>query len=591
MKKTALSLCLLLGAALLQAQTDQVLMTIDDKPVMASEFMYIYQKNNKEATIDPKSMDDYLTLFENFKLKVAEAEAAGIDTTESFAKELKGYRAQAIQKYMQDEEAIDSLVKMSYHRMGHMRRAKHIAIACPQNATDSAEAAALALINELRDRATGNYVNAKGKKEPKADFELLAETYSSDPQAKETGGELGWVIPFRYVYSFEDAIYNTPVGEITPVFRSPFGYHIALVEEEEITSEVHAAHIMKMIKKGDDLSDEIAKKQIDSIYNELINGANFEETALALSDDKGTAMRGGDLGKFSKGMMVKEFEQQAFSMAAGTISQPFRTQYGWHIIKLYEKSEIQPLDSIYSQVLRNVQRDERAKEAEASFIRKTRAEYGLPDSMTDDEVRQYADDHLESKYEELRHLVQEYHDGILLFEISLQRVWDKASKDTAGLTAFFKANKKNYRWDEPRYKGYIVYAKDMQSAKRAKTIITTANPDSINSYIASRINNDSVKLVRVDHGIWRHGQNSAIDKYGFKDKKSTFTPTEQYPVVMTVKGKKLKAPEVYTDDRSRIVSDYQDMLEAQWIEELRQKHSIKTDYDVFNQLKAREAKQ
>ena len=585
MKKFALTLCWLCGAAITQAQTDQVLMTIDGNPVMASEFMYIYQKNNKEAAVDTKSMDEYLTLFENFKLKVAEARAEGIDTTEAFAKELKGYRAQAVQKYMQDDEAIDSLVKMSHYRMGHMRRAKHIAIACPQNASDSAEQAAIALINELRDRATGNFITAKGKKAPKEDFEQLAVEYSTDPNAKEMRGELGWVIPFRYVYSFEDAIYNTPVGEVTPVFRSPYGYHIALVEEEETTKEVHAAHIMKMIKSGDKDSEEKAKQQIDSIYNAVTGGADFEETALGNSDDKGTAMRGGDLGWFSKGMMVKEFEQQAFSMKDGEVSQPFRTQFGWHIIKLYNTRDIQPLDTVYSQILRNVQRDERAKEAEASFVRKTRAEYHLPAEMTDDEVRQYADDHLEDKYTELKHLVREYHDGIMLFEISMQRVWDKASKDTAGLTAFFNTHRKDYKWSEPRYKGYIVYAKDKQSAKRAKTIITTANPDSINSYINTRINNDSVKFVRVDYGVWKRGQNSAVDKYGFGDKKSTFTPTEKYPVVTAVKGKKLKAPEVYTDDRSKIVSDYQDMLEAEWVKELRSKHVLKVNKDVFEKLK------
>lgn len=575
MNRIFLFFCLLASALGLSAQSDAVLMTINGRPIYASEFLYIYQKNNQEAnTADVKTMDEYLDLFVNFKLKVAEAESQGIDTTEAFFKELKGYRGQAAQKYLRDEQALDSLVKLSHHRMQYMRRARHIVIACGQNASDSAREAAMEQINDLRTRALAG-----------EDFAALAHEYSQDPSAKENDGELGWVIPFRYVYSFEDAIYNTPVGEITPVFVSPYGVHIALVEEEQLTQEVHAAHIMKMVKKGDDDSDLRAKQQIDSIYEVLQAGANFEQTAMNLSDDKGTAVRGGDLGWFSKGMMVPEFENTVYSLDEGGISTPFRSQYGWHIAILYAKREVQPLDSIHSQVMRQVQRDQRVEEADKAFIRRTRAEYHLSDNLSDDEVRQYADDHLEDKYSEFRHLVQEYHDGILLFDISLNQVWDKASKDTVALTRYFEEHKKEYRWNEPRFKGYLIYAKDKESARRAQIIIKTANPDSVNSYIAHRINNDSVKLVRVEQGLWRKGQNPAVDKFGFKTKVKDYQPNEKYPVVMTCKGKVLRHPEVYTDERGKVTSDYQDQLEAEWVQQLRDRFEVVIDYDVFNRLK------
>ncbi|MBP3575942.1 MAG: peptidylprolyl isomerase, partial [Paludibacteraceae bacterium] len=320
MKKVFLSIILLAGAMMGFAQEDKVLMTINGEPVMLSEFMYIYEKNNQETSLEKKSMEEYLDLFINFKLKVTEAIAQGVDTTEAFKKELAGYRAQATPKYMQDNEAVDSLVELSYNRQANVRRAAHIAIQCPASADSVAEAEALAKINLARERVTTGVEKKvkKGRKwvavrEPEA-FADVAREMTEDPAGKENGGELGWIQVFRYVYPFEDAVYNTPVGEVTEVFRSPYGFHIALVEEERPYEEVHAAHIMKMMPRGTEQTALDAKKDIDSLYQVVLAGADFAEVATAHSDDKGSAMRGGDLGWFGRGMMVQPFENITFDM-------------------------------------------------------------------------------------------------------------------------------------------------------------------------------------------------------------------------------------------------------------------------------------
>lgn len=586
MKKVLLSIILLAGAMMGFAQEDKVLMTINGEPVMLSEFMYIYEKNNQETSLEKKSMEEYLDLFINFKLKVTEAIAQGVDTTEAFKKELAGYRAQATPKYMQDNEAIDSLVQMSYNRQANVRRAAHIAIQCPANADSVAEAEALAKINLARERVTTGVEKKvkKGRKwvavrEPEA-FADVAREMTEDPAGKENGGELGWIQVFRYVYPFEDAVYNTPVGEVTEVFRSPYGFHIALVEEERPYEEVHAAHIMKMMPRGTEQTALDAKKDIDSLYQVVLAGADFAEVATAHSDDKGSAMRGGDLGWFGRGMMVQPFENITFDMQPGEMSEPFPTRFGWHFVKLYDKRGIQPLDSVRNQLLMQVKRDVRYQEAEKSFIKKTRAEYNLPTEMSDEEVKAYADAHLEEKYADLRNLVREYHDGILLFDVSLREVWDKANKDTEGLAAYFKANKKNYTWDEPRYKGYMIYAKDEKVAKAAKQIIKTANADSVMSYINQRINVDSVQYVKVEKGLWVAGKNAAVDKYGFKNKTAEYTPSEEFPVVVPV-GKVIKAPQEYTDVRSQVTTDYQDHLEKQWVATLREKYPVVVNEEVL----------
>lgn len=589
MKKVSLTIILLAGAMLSRAQEDQVLMTINGEPVMASEFLYIYEKNNQENNVEKKSMQDYLELFVNFKLKVTEAIAQGVDTTEAFKKELAGYRAQATPKYMQDHAAIDSLVNLSYQRMANVRRVAHIAVQCPAGSDSITEATALAKINLARERVTTGVEKQikKGRKwvtiqEPEA-FADVAREMTEDQQGKENGGELGWIQVFRFVYPFEEAVYNTPVGQVSEVFRSPYGFHIAFVEEERAFEEVHAAHIMKMMPRGAEDMAFDAKKQIDSLYQIVLAGADFAEVATAYSDDKGSARKGGDLGWFGRGMMVQPFENITFDMQPGEMSEPFPTRFGWHFVKLYGKRNIQPLDSIRDQVLAQVKRDVRMKEAEKSFINKTRAEYNLPAEMSDADVKAYAEAHLEEKYADLRHLVREYHDGILLFDVSLREVWDKANKDTEGLAAFFKANKKNYTWNDPHFKGYIIQAKDMASAKAAKQIVKSANPDSVMNYLNQRINVDSVTYVKVQSGLWTKGQNAMVDSYAFKDKTVEFTPSDEYPIIIAV-GKVITAPQVYTDVRGQVTNDYQDYLEKQWVATLREKYPVVINQEVLSIL-------
>ncbi len=593
MKKTFLSI-VLMGASLLGfAQEDKVLMTINGEPIMASEFLYIYEKNNQETSLEKKSMEEYLDLFINFKLKVTEAIAQGVDTTQEFKDELKGYRAQATPKYLQDNDAIDSLVLLSYNRMANIRKASHIAVQCPMDADSATLAAATAKINELRQRVTVGLPKEvkKGRKkitmQEVEDFAEVAMTYSDDPAAKQNKGELGWIQPFRYVYPLEDAVYNTPVGEITEVFRSPFGLHIAKVEGERAFEEAHAAHIMKMTPSGDLQRLAAATFKMDSLYQLAIQDTvDFAALAQANSEDRGSAMRGGDLGWFGRGAMVQPFEDITFGLQEGEISKPFQTRFGIHISKLYGKRGIQPLDSMRSQLLRQVQRDQRMQIANESFIAKTRAEYNLPADMSDADVKAYADAHLEEKYPELRNLVREYHDGILLFDVSLREVWDKANKDHEGLTAFFKANKKQYTWDEPRYKGWLIYAKTDLAAKAAKQIVKGASDKAkVDSILNERVNLDSVTYVKVEYGLWTAGKNAAVDVYGFKDKTATYTASEEYPVVVAV-GKVLKRPEEYNDDRGKIVTDYQDYLEKLWIASLREKYPVVINEEVWNDLKA-----
>lgn len=591
MKKTILTLLALTMMVGAKAQ-DKPLLIIDGEPIMQSEFMYIYEKNNQETTIDQKSVDEYLDLFINFRLKVHEAEKLGLDTTQAFLKELNGYRAQATPKYMTYEEGEEKMARMSYEHMRKERRAAHIVIKCPMDAHPDTVAAALARIEDARVRVTTGKTTQvkKGKKmvnvtSPVEDFFAVAKEVSEDPNIEQTGGELGWIPTFRYVWPLEKAVYETPVGGVTEVFRSGFGFHIALVEEEREHEEVSASHIMKMVPRGNDAAAVIAKHQIDSLYQLVKSGANFAEIATANSDDKGSAVRGGELGWFSRGQMVKPFEDAAFALQnAGDISEPIFSNYGWHIILLQGKRGIQPYSEMEKDIRRRVAMDERHQEVNKAFVEKIRKEYNLSADMSDADVMAVENANLENKYPDLKNLMKEYHDGILLFDVSLKNVWDKASQDTLGLTEYFAANKADFKWDAPRFKGFIVYCKDKASAKIAKTIIRSANPDSVGSYLDKRVNTDSIRYVRVEHGVYAQGAKPAVDKLQWKT--GDFEPSEEYPIVFLM-GKKLKNPEVYTDERGKVVNAYQDALEQQWIEELRNKYTVEVNDEALAELKAK----
>ena len=659
MKRLCVWVALAAATISLTAQTtdERVLLTIDGEPSTVSEFMYIYQKNNQEAQIDQKSIDEYLELFINFKLKVKAAEEQGIDTTAAFLKELAGYRSQSTPKYMVDPVSEEAVVQEVYGRMLNDRRVSHIAIRCPMNATQDEEIEARRKIELAHARVTTGIEKTvrKNKKvmTPVEDFNTVAVEMSDDPQAAQNQGRIGWVRPFRFVFPFEDAAYNTKVGEVSGIFRTPFGFHILKVEEEIPHREIHASHIMKMTPGNDEEVAAKAKTAIDSIYALAKAGEDFAALAIANSDDRGSAQRGGDLGWFGRGQMVPEFENAAFALAMeGEIAEPVKSNYGWHIIKFHDARGTADLADIREEVMKNIRRSDYQKLINEGFLNKLKAEYdfaenkeamapfyaliaehavgdsafvaaaqGLQDVMftfagqertqadflgyiqtngfsqqqtqkgileekyayfVEKELRAYEDSQLENKYPELKNLITEYHDGILLFEVSLREVWEKAGSDTAGITAYFNEHKKEYTWDAPRYKGYLIRAKDKASMKAAKQIVRNADPDSVISYVNKRINVDSVQYVIVEKGLWKQGDRPAVDKYAFKA--GDYQPTEEYPLV-TVAGKKLKAPEEYTDERGKVTSAYQDYLEKEWIARLRKEHKVEVNKEVLESLK------
>ena len=338
-------------ASLAQAQT---LLTIDGENVSVDEFMSIYNKKSSlkdTAAKDEKALREYLELYTKFKLKVREAEKNGLDTSKKFKDELEGYRKQLAESYMTDKQVTDELVKEAYERMKWDVHASHILILSrPDDMPEDT--------SKAYQKAMQLYSRAKNGE----DFGKLAQESSEDPSAKENKGDLGYFSAMRMVYAFETAAYNTPVGEISKPVRTKFGYHIIKVmDKRPSVGEVKVAHIMIRLKENATQDEQQkAEQRINEIKIRLNNGEDFAALAR-VSEDYTSAQKGGELPFFGPYKYPKEFEDVAFALKnKGDISDPVKTAYGWHIVKLLDKKGLESFEKMQPELKKNVARNERS---------------------------------------------------------------------------------------------------------------------------------------------------------------------------------------------------------------------------------------
>ncbi len=333
---------------------------------------------------------------------------------------------------------------------------------------------------------------------------------------------------------------------------------------------VRPSHILVMLKqKATQAQQDSAKLRADSIYAALQKGADFAELARRCSDDKTSGQRGGDISWIQKGQTFKEFEEKVFAMKKGELSKPFLSPVGYHIVLLKDKSMFFPYDSVHADILRFVGQQnmrERIVNDKLTELAKT----STPPCTPEDIVNRRTEE-LTAKDSDLRNLIREYHDGLLLYEISNRTVWDKAAKDDAALAAYFKKNKKKYRWDEPRFKGIAYNTKteaDVQAVKASlKNVPFKDWADKLRTTF-----NDSTVRIKVVKGMFKKGDNALIDRDVFK-KDTTVAAVKDYPFEATY-GELLKAPKTYEDVRELVVADYQEQLEKEWVAQLRKQYAV-----------------
>lgn len=555
---------------------DAVLMNVAGKDVPVSEFEYLYHKNNSQQ-VEPQSIDQYLGMFINYKLKVADAEAAGLDTTATFRDEFVKFRNELAEPYLQDSTVFEAIVAETYDHLGKEVLVSHIMLKGDQTQ----------LIDSLRTAI------ASGQ----AKFEDVAKNYSIDAPSATRGGLMGVVIPGRYPWTFEEAAYNTPVGGLSPVVNSGFGLHIIRVESvTPARGEVMASHILRLTRG---VPDSVAARQkvvIDSIY-EVVSAdpSKFEEMARELSEDPGSARRGGELGWFGSGQMVAEFDSVAFALPVGAISKPFKTNFGWHIIKKDDARGVGSLEENREKIEKQIKNTARALEPAKAFVKKAALKYAdrLPagsvgaDGEVSDEtaamVLDMAREDLERSNADYRNLVNEYRDGILLFEISNQNVWDKAAKDQEGLEKFFRDNKAKYTWTEPKFKAFVVFATNDSTLNVALEYAAGLPADMAPTELVQNVRDKFGRDIKIERVIAAKGENAITDYLAFGGEKPS-TDNTRWKSYAAFRGRIIDQPEEAADVRGAAVADYQEALENQWVADLHKRYKVKVNNKVLKDV-------
>ncbi|MBQ5856145.1 MAG: peptidylprolyl isomerase [Bacteroidales bacterium] len=660
LKTWLIALCFMMMPSLLSAQSyaKKTLITIGDKEISAKEFMDTYEKNNvKTDVIDKKDIDEYLNLYIDFKLKVTEAEDLQMDTVPSFVKELKNYRNQLAKPYFSNDDITEELVKEAYERMQYDMNAAHILIKCDAKALPADTLAAYNKAMSIRERVL------KGE-----DFSAVAMEMSDDPSARDmeeipgvrkayvgNRGELGYFSAFDMVYPFETGVYTTEIGEVSMPIRSDFGYHIIKVNSKTpALGVVRAAHIFLVADPSDPTkADSILKNKAYNIYNELMKDqSQWSDFVRKYSEDRGTITNNGILSPFRVNQIVPEFITAVKSLKMGEISEPVKTSFGYHIIRLVANTPPADFETEKARLEERVERDMRGKISEdiamkrimkdnnfkentkvkdefivsidstlamgmyqpeeidskkviftigkesckleefvdyivghqrrQGFLSSSAYAYDLYDAFLKEKVFAYEDACLEEKYPEFKTLVQEYHDGILLFSLMEEQVWNKAVEDTVGLKEYYERNKNNYMWND-RVRAIVVMSNNKENVEEITSFLSgDVTIDSVRSYLKD---NDIKATARFS--FYQKGDNVNIDAMAWNEGElqvfeSTVDNTTQIIKIVEVRPAE---PKSFKEAKGLVTSGYQTELETLWLQQLREKYPVKVNQKILGKVR------
>ena len=462
LKNIAASLLLVSTTALAQV-SDPVLMRVNGKEVKRSEFEYAFNKNNTNLAGEGQTVEEYLPMYIDFKLKVAEAEALKLDTLSSFREEFE------------------------------------------------------------RDR------------------NLLAENYLVD------------------TCFINDEAYKIYAQDSATIGRDGF---------------VEVAHIVFLVKQKSPSADvEQAKAKIEAAYAMLNDGKTFDEVA-AYFEIPAQAIRSFEI---VRGQVYPEFEKAAYSIADGTYSAPFESPAGFHIVKRISSRPFGSFEEYKPAIINMLEQQNIREAARMKRGRDLAKEFG--GGLTPMEALAREDSLLESKYPEFGNLMREYYEGLLFFEVSTREVWNNVAEDEEGLEKFFKKNKKNYKFDAPRFRGAVIQANSPENLEFIKGILADQKFEDYKTAIEANLPKDSVRTVRVEVGIFAIGDNAFVDKAAFGQGEGG--KLRRGFVVSDVVGKVIETPETYKDVKGLVTNDYQKYLEDKWVKSLRKKYKVKVDKTVL----------
>lgn len=640
--KLYVGLLILWFTAVANAQeiSKEVLLTVDENPILADEFIRVYNKNlDLVKDESQKDIDSYLKLFVNYQLKIEEAKRLELDKEPKYIKEFSSYKNQLVKSFVTQSKVTDVLVKEAYDRMGYEVKASHILIRLEENETDTLKV--YQQLMKLRDRVI------------KEGFDAVKDSVHDGRTI--FAENLGYFSAFKMVYEFENAAFNTPVGSVSKPFRTRFGYHIVNVEDKRPSlGEVTVAHIMISNKNADSIPD--PEKRIIEVYKRIKQGESFEALAKQYSDDKSTSDNGGQLSPFTYGQLnAPEFENAAFELKnVGDYSKPVQSEFGWHIVKLLNKKERLPFDEVKFDIENQIGRDSRSKLIDDALINKLKANYSiatnatalgyfesilnadffagtwkLPKNFTADHILltiqkdtihyndfgqrllsaqhayinqklpfktvvekeykdfekaailKYHEDNLEFENEDYAHVLKEYRDGLLLFDLMEKEVWNAAASDSLGLQKYYSKHKDNYFWDD-RVDVEMATSANENDMKAVARLLRRGKSA---KEISKELNTDKEQKVMFTEKIMSSNDpslpNEGVVRTGFS---KIYRYNGAYHLVK-VKALLPKTNKTFDEAKGKIISDYQNVLEAEWLKLLNERYEVKINTDVLQKVK------
>ncbi len=640
---------LLAGTTLITAQEKTAFLEIGGDKISLEEFERVYRKNNNEKALSRQTPEDYLELFINFKLKVREAESLGMDTTKKFVDELEGYRKQLAKPYLTDKESKQEMVKEAYERMKEDLKASHILIKLPPSPAPEDTLAAYQKIMEIRDRIL------KGES-----FETVARATSEDASVARNGGNLGYFTAFSMIYSFENMAYRAEIGKVTMPFRTSYGYHILRLDDRRpARGQVKVAHIFIRTPEAMQAKQKkAARERATAVYDSIRLGADFGSMARKYSEDPASSQTGGEIPWFGTGRMIPEFENACFGISEkGGVSEPFQSNYGWHIVKLLDKKGIGSFEEMRPEIEEKINRGDRARVRSHRFLAQLKQEYAysvdtlalqavyaaadssllqgkweagklrsdkrtafrigekelsvgdfaayveqrqtrskcrlisscldeLLSSFGNDMLMKYEENRLAEKYPDFKYIYQEYHDGILLFDIMDQKVWSKAVSDTSGLEAFHAAHRNDYMWGERSEAILVSFDKRLDAARvmklRKKIARGKLDQQALNALFCAQ---DSLPCISLRTLLVEKGENEQVDALKGKPGPGKLYEGEETNSFVILKGQRAAEPKALDEARGQITSDYQNYLEELWVKALRSKYPVRVDRSRLKSIK------
>jgi peptidyl-prolyl cis-trans isomerase SurA len=635
-----------------QNKPKEVLFSIDDKPYYTDEFERVYKKNLELVKDESqKDLNQYLELFVGYKLKVTKANLLGLQNNVKYQNELKSYRTQLSKNYTSDSKVTAELVNEGYERMKKEIKASHILILADENATPADTLKAFNKALEIRKRVVAG-----------EDFGTLAQELSEDPSAKENKGNLGYFSSFRMVYAFESAAYNTPKGQISQPIRTRFGYHlIKVLDIRDNRGEISVSHIMVMkAKENEDASK--PENTINEIYKKIQQGEKFDELAKQFSEDKSSSTKGGVMNKFSSGQLSSEiFENIAFSLTKeNPISQPFLSEYGWHIVKFNERFPLKTLEESRKDLENKISRDDRSRIITNTLTEKLRKKYTvkrddkvfaslakmvtndfyegkweyskddkivastlvtidkkqltgtsffefvksqqkagvtlkpveklvdlLYSKFVDEQLNQYYNDNLEVEFPDFSNIMDEYRDGLLLFDLMEKEIWERSKTDTLGLKAFYETQKEKHKW-KTRLDVIIASSTNKEMIKKAEVMLKKGKGI---QEIKDKLNTKEVINIMFNESKLEIGDPTLPAETKTEVGVSPITQKGDYFYVTKINKVIPESYKTFEECKGKIVNDYQQFLEQNWVDELKKEFKVSIDTAVFEKTKASILKQ